>query len=147
SRGCDLKCRTATPAATTSAGRRHAAPVAWGQALVPFGRPWIDDATIIEGVHNPSGGGSQRHAAVIAECGTSEPLVRRRTPLVTRGRDLVITHHCIDLMIVSQRAIERDAGSQRQERLIPRVGMNRRRLKADACSPGAEGEIARVVEF
>ena len=50
-------------------------------------------------------------------------------------------------MVVGQWAVERDAGAERLDGLVARMGKSRRRLEADSRSPIAEGEVGRMVEL
>ena len=50
-------------------------------------------------------------------------------------------------MALGQWAVERDAGAERLDRLVARVGKGRRRLEADPRSSIAEGKVGRVVEL
>ena len=59
--------RTARPAETTTAraGRRRAAatlPCA-GVGLVTLGSPWVNEAAVVEAVHDQAGGVAQHHVA------------------------------------------------------------------------------------
>ena len=92
-------------------------------------------------------GASPKETALADETRASEPLVGFRRPLVARGRDRGVTHHRVDRVVVGQRAVERDAGAERLDGLVARVGKGRRRLKADPRSAIAEGEVGRMVEL
>ncbi len=83
----------------------------------------------------------------LGEGGAPEPLVGLRRPLVACGRDLFVTHNRVDLVVVGQGFVERDAGAERQDGLVARVGKGRRRLEADPRSPDAEGHVGRMVEL
>ena len=50
-------------------------------------------------------------------------------------------------MVFGQRAVERDAGAKRLDRLVARVSKGRRRLEADSRSAIAEGKVGRMVEL
>src|ERR1019366_9168939 len=129
---------------------RHAAATLPGSrcGLVPLGGPWVDEAAVVEAVDDQARGVTQHHVAGAGgEGGATEPLVGRRRPLVARGRDPGVTHNRVDRVIVGQGAVERDAGAERLDGLVARVGKGRRRLEADPRSSNAEGEVGRMVEL
>src|ERR1019366_2630159 len=58
-----------------------------------------------------------------------------------------VTHNRVDGVALGQGAVERDAGAERLDGLVARVGKGRRRLEADPRSPNAEGHVGRMVEL
>ena len=144
--------RSGRPAEATAAraGRRHAAATlpCSGGGLVTLGGPWVDEAAVVEAVDDQASGVTQHHVAGAGgEGGAPEPLVGRRSPLVARGRDRGVTHNRVDRVVPGQGAVERDAGAERLDGLVARVGKGRRRLEADPRSPNAEGDVGRMVEL
>ena len=116
--------------------------------MVTLGGPRIDEEAVVEAVDDQAGGVAQHHAAGGGrEGGAAEPLVGRRSPLIARGRDRGVAHDRVDRVVLRQRAVERDAGAERQDGLVARVGNGRRRLEADARSASAEGHVGRMVEL
>src|ERR1019366_4653619 len=116
--------------------------------MVTLRGPWVDEAAVVEAVDDQASGVTQHHAAGEGgEGGAPEPLVGRRRPLVARRRDLGVTHNGVDRVVLRQGAVERDAGAERLDGLVARVGKGRLRLEADPRSASAEGEVGRMVEL
>ena len=79
--------------------------------MVPFSRPWIDEAAVVEAVDNHARCVPQHHAALFDGDGateerrigdkfwTAEPLVGRLRPLIAGGGDRCVSHNGIDFMI------------------------------------------------
>ena len=65
----------------------------------------------------------------------------------SRGGDRGVAHNRVDRMVVRQWLVERDAGAERLDGLIARMGKGRRRLKADPRSPIAKREVGRMAEL
>src|SRR5262245_23712185 len=115
--------------------------------MITLRSPWVDEAAVVKAVDHQASGVTQHHVPRAGgQCWAPEPVVGHWSPLIARRRHNGVTDNRVDLMVLRQRSVERDAGAEWLDRFVARVRKGRRRLEADTSTPNAEGEVSRMVE-
>src|SRR4030095_9982705 len=134
---CD-RGRARSPETAGRAGRRYAAATqpCSGGGLVTLGGPWVDEEAVVEAVDHQASGVTQYHCPRAGGQGWApEPLVGHGSPLIARRRHNGVTHNCVDLVVLRQRSVERDAGAEWLGRLLACGRKGRRRAGAATPRP------------
>ena len=97
--------------------------------------------------HHHAAGVPQRDRAGAGGEHASEPLIGRRRPLVTRRRGQRVHHGRVVRVVFGQRAVERDAGAERLDRVVAECAKRRRRREADPRSHIGHVNARHVVEL